>query len=36
MKYFVCIMVFAIAACGADGLPKKPSVEKHNSTLEKD
>jgi hypothetical protein len=35
MKYFVCIMVFAIAACGADGLPKKPSAEKHNSTLEK-
>jgi predicted small lipoprotein YifL len=36
MKYFVCIIVFAIAACGADGPPKKPSAEKYNSTLGKE
>ena len=36
MKYFFCIIVFALAACGADGPPKKPFIEKHNTTLEKD
>jgi predicted small lipoprotein YifL len=36
MKCFVCLMVFVLVACGADGPPERPSVEKYTSGVEYD